>query len=290
MAKNYFITRSSRDLENVYSAVISWFKGKQYEVEGKENKGVYFIQARKTGFLRTVSGTNIAFRVKIYNSDDKLITKPEFVVETSRGKWIQNIAGAGFFGLFTGGLTIFTGLGGAGWSFLVENDLISHLKNDLNLRPVEPNTSVNSNSIQPPITAPTSGTTINLQKNSDEHKMIADLEAEIDKLEMAFSEDILTEEEFSRKKAILEKRIDDYEVNFLVEEKISKLQDAFSQGVLDQIEYEEKLQEIETNFRQEVWQQLRQQRNQTKLIKLKEALDNGIITKEEYKYKVESLS
>ena len=72
-------------------------------------------------------------------------------------------------------------------------------------------------------------------------KAIAQLEAKIDKLELAFTDDILTKEEFARKKALLEKKIDDYEVNFVVEEKINKLQEAFSQGILNQTEYEDKV-------------------------------------------------
>lgn len=289
MAKNYFISRNSKDLENVYTAIILWFKGRQYEVEGKENKGVYLIQARKTGFIRTLSGTNLAFRIKIYCSDEQLIKNQEFIVETTRGKWIQNIAGAGFASLFTAGLTVFTGLAGVGWSFLLENDLISYLENDLKLQRVKPD--IPSSSI--PITVPfnnQSSLKINLNKNSEQKKIIADLETEIDKLETAFSDEILTEEEFANKKAVLEKRIDDYEVNFMVQEKINKLQEAFSQGVLDEIEYEQKLEEIETSFRQEAFQQLRRQRNRTKIIKLKEALNNGIITQEEYKRKIVSLS
>ena len=289
MAKNYFISGSSKDLENVYNAIILWFKGRKYEVEGKNNKGVYFIQARKTGFIRTLSGTNLAFRIKIYCSDYQFIKNQEFIVETSRGKWVQNIAGAGFTGLFTGGLTVFTGLAGAGWSFLVENDLISHLENDLKLQRIKPDIPSSSMPIESPFNNQTSPK-INLSKNSDQQKMIADLEAEIDKLETAFSDEILTEEEFATKKAVLEKRIDDYEVNFLVEEKINKLQQAFSQGVLDEIEYEQKLQEIETSFRQEALQQLRRERNKTKIIKLKEALNNGIITQEEYQQKMLTLS
>jgi hypothetical protein len=289
MAKNYFISRNSKDLDDVYSAIILWFKGKQYEVEGKENRGVYLIQARKTGFIRTLSGTNLAFRIKVYYSDDQFINNQEFVVETSRGKWIQNIAGAGFASLFTGGLTVFTGLAGMGWSFLLENDLISYLENELNLQRVKPD--IPSSSI--PITAPFNNHTypkINLNKNSEQQKIIADLETEIDKLETAFSDEILTEEEFTTKKAILEKKIDDYEVNFMVEAKINKLQEAFSQGVLDDLEYEQKLQEIETDFREEAWQQLRRERNKAKIIKLKEALDSGIITQEEYQQKIVSLS
>lgn len=288
MAKNYFILRNSRDLENVYNAVILWFKGKQYEVEGKEEKGIYFIQARKTGVLRTITGTNLAFRVKIYRNEDKLITKPEFVVESSRGKWIQNIAGAGFFAIF-GGITIWTGLAGAGWSFLLENELISHLKNDLNLQPIEQNKPINNITINPPFSPPNLST-INLKKDLDQQGIVADLEAEIDKLEQAFSDEILTQEEFIRKKSALEKRIDDYEVNFVIEDKISKLQEAFSQGVLDQFEYEEKLQEIETTLRQEVLKQIRQERNKKKIIKLKEALNNGIITQKEYEQKITALS
>ena len=289
MAKNYFLIRSSTDLEDVYQSVILWFKGKQYEVEGVKKQDFFLIQARKTGMIRTFFGTNLAFKIKIYLSDIHINTQPEFIVETTRGKWIQNIAGAGFAGLFTSGFTVLTGIAGAGWSFLLENELISYLENDLQFSRVKPDT------IEQPIpttssTTSSSSTTINLTKNNDQQQIITELEAEINRLEIAFTDEILTEEEFTRKKAVLEQKIDDYEISFVIEEKIKKLQEAFSQGILDQTEYEEKVQEIETKLRDKIIQQRSLERNKIKIIKLKEALNSGIITQEEYQQKIESLS
>ena len=114
MAKSYFVLNSDRDLEKIYQSVVLWFKGKQYEVEGVYQNSTYLIQARKTGTIRTLLGTNLAFKIKIYLSDEKFFQQREFIVETSRGKWIQNIAGAGFTSLFTGGFTLLTGIAGAG--------------------------------------------------------------------------------------------------------------------------------------------------------------------------------
>ena len=290
MAKSYFIS-SSQDLEKVYKATILWFKGKQYEVEGTKKQDVYLIQARKTGTIRTLLGTNLAFKIQIYFSQDSLINNKEFIVEVSRGKWIQNIAGAGFAGLFTGGLTVLTGIAGAGWGLVLENELISYLENDLNFKRVTTdisNTNTNRNN-QDILSINNNSPSMNVVKNTDQKRIVEELEAEINKLEIAFTDEILTEAEFTRKRAILEKKIDDYEVNFVIEEKIAKLQDAFSQGILDQLEYEEKVNELEANMREKILQERHLQRNKTKIIKLKEALNNGVITKEEYQRKISNL-
>lgn len=288
MAKSYFIRNSSQDLEKVYKATILWFKDKQYEVEGTEKQGIYLIQARKTGTIRTLLGSNLAFKIEIYFSKDNVINNKEFIVEINRGKWIQNIAGAGFAGIFTGGFTVMTGIASATWGLVLENELISYLENKLNFKRVTTNIpninnqeiSKTNNNYSPPI---------NLGKNSEEKRIIDELEDEINKLEIAFTDEILTEAEFTRKKAILERKIDDYEVNFVIEEKIAKLQDAFSQGILDQLEYEEKVNELEATMRETILQERRLQRNKMKIIKLKEALNNGVITKEEYQQKIASL-
>lgn len=288
MAQSYFISRSSQDLDKVYKATILWFKGKLYEVEGTEKQGIYLIQARKTGTIRTLLGSNLAFKIQIYFSKDNLVNNKEFIVEITRGKWIQNIAGAGFAGIFTGGITIMTGIASAGWGLVLENELISYLENDLNFQRVTSNIP-NINNQDIPKTNNSYSQPINLGKNSEQKKVIDELEDEINKLEIAFTDEILTEAEFTRKKVILERKIDDYEVNFVIEEKIAKLQDAFSQGILDQLEYEEKVNELEANMRETILQERRSQRNKTKIIKLKEALNNGVITKEEYQQKIANL-
>lgn len=288
MAKNYFVYRNNQDLEKIYRTIIVWFKAKQYEVEGTEKQNIYLIQARKTGTIRTLLGTNLAFKIQIYISPDKLTNQPEFIIETSRGKWIQNIAGAGFAGMFTGGFTVLTGIANAGWGLVLENELLSYIENDLNYSRIKPDIA-NTNSSDINLKKPDFLSQNNVVKNPNQRQIIQELEKEINKLEIAFSDDILTESEFLKKKNLLEKQIDDYEVNFLLEDKLKKLQDAFSQGILDQDEYEQKLHELESNTRDKILQERRLERNKNKILKLKEALDNGIITPQEYQAKISSL-
>jgi hypothetical protein len=288
MAKNYFLYQNNQDLERIYRAIIVWFKAKQYEVEGTEKQNIYLIQARKTGTIRTLLGTNLAFKIQIYISQDKFTNQREFIIETSRGKWFQNIAGAGFAGIFTGGFTVLTGVANAGWGLVLENELLSYVENDLNYSRIQPDVS-NMNIPNIEIKKPDFSYQNNVIKNPNQKQIIEELEKEITKLEIAFGDEILTESEFLKKKNLLEKQIDDYEVNFLLEDKIKKLQDAFSQGILDEYEYEEKLHDLESNTRDKILQERRLQRNKDKIMKLKEALDNGIITKQEYQAKVSNL-
>ena len=285
MAKSYFVLNSDRDLKNVYESIMLWFKGKQYEVEGTQKQGIYLIQARKTSTIRTLLGTNFAFKIQIYRPQEQNYLQREFIVEINRGKWVQNIAGAGFTSLFTGGATILTTIAGAGWGLVLENELVTYIENDLYYQRVKPEISNTTVSQNPTIT---NNNTIQVT-NPENKKIIAELQAEIDKLEIAFTDEILTEEEFSRKKASLEKKIDDYEVSCVIEEKIVKLQEAFSQGILSQTEYEDKVQDLEANVRQQILKDRHLQRNQTKIIKLKEALKNGIITQTEYDRKMANL-
>jgi len=288
MTKNYFIYQSNKDLEKLYQAIILWFKGKQYQVEGIEKDNIYLVQARKTSTIRTLLGTNLAFKIKIYFAQDSLTNQKELIIETGRGKWIQNIAGAGFSAIFTGGFTFFTGIAGAGWGYLLETELLSYIEHDLNYTRIQPNISSYHSDNSAPI-----DNNVSVRKNTvedpDLKNKIKELEREIDKLEIAFTEEILTEQEFVRKKSILEKEIDDCEVNYVLEEKLKKLQEAFSQGILDQFEYEQKLHELESKTREKILQERYLRRNKNKLEKLKEALENGILTKEEYQAKIARL-
>ncbi len=285
MAKNYFVLNGSRDLQQVYDDVLLWFKGRQYQVEGILKNGVYVVQARKTDAIRTLLGTNVAFKVKIYLGED---SKKEFIIETFRGKWIQNFAGASFGAIFTGGLTYLTGIASAGWTLIVEKELINYLEQNCYLTRVQPlsNTPQDSQvwySDQP-------NTQYSTVKTSEQREVIAQLEAEITKLEIAFTNDILTEEEFNQKKSILERQIDDHEVNFIIENKIKQLQEAFAQGIVNQAEYSIKLEKLEAKTRDEILKEKYLERNRLKIIKLKEALNSGIITQAEYNQKISSLS
>jgi hypothetical protein len=284
MAKSYFVLNGDRNLAKIYQSVMLWFKGKQYEVEGIQKEDLYLIQARKTSTIRTLLGTNLAFKVKIYVSHEPVLSQKEFIVEITRGKWVRNIAGAGFSALFTGGATIVTGIAGAAWGVVLENELISYLEHDLQYSRVKATSPAWEDSYS------NGNLHTQLEITDPEHqKAIAELEAEIDKLEIAFTDEILTEEEFTRKKAVLEKKIDDYQVNFVIEEKINKLQEAFSHGILNESEYEEKVSNLEANIRQQILKERHLQRNKTKIIKLKEALESGIITKAEYEQKIANL-
>jgi len=97
----------------MYRKLIIWFKEKQYELDNTEAEGIFFIQAKKTGKIRTLFGINLAFQVKIYWSKDPTVPH-EFTLETSTGQWVTNLTGAGVTARFTGGFTVLTGCWGAG--------------------------------------------------------------------------------------------------------------------------------------------------------------------------------
>ena len=275
MAKNYFIAHNFNDLAKVNQEIINWFKTKQYEINSKLLKETYFIQAKKTGIIRTLLGANLAFKVRIYWSNDAALGQ-EFIVETRIGKWITNIAGAGFTSLFMGGIPLFTGLANAGWALILENDLVSYLEDTLNLGKI-----AKTEDIYPEKTEITSF--------SARQKAKQQVNQEFNKLEEAFKNGIISKQEFTHKKVILDEKIDQYEAEFLIEEKIAKLQKAFEDGILNTFEYEQKIKQIHEKVNAEIIDKRRQQKKEAKIAFLKEALENGILTEEEYRQKISQL-
>ena len=275
MAKNYFIAHNFDDLAKVNQEIINWFKAKQYEIKAKTLEERYFIQAKKTGIIRTLLGANLAFKVSIYWSNETRVAQ-EFIVETSIGKWITNLAGAGFTSLFMGGIPLFTGLANAGWALILEHDLVSYLENTLNLKTVA--------KIDDIYQATQESDLFSARKKAKQQ-----VKQEFDKLEEALKDGIISQQEFENKQATLDEEIAHYEAEFLIEEKIAKLQKAFEDGILNTFEYEQKIKQIHEKVKAEIIDKRQQQKKEAKIAKLKEALENGILTEEEYRQKIAQL-
>lgn len=294
MAKHYFILNYSEDLERIQREIINWFKNRQYEVEFKLFDRRYFIQAKKTNTLRTLLGANLAFKISVYESP-KPNNDREIIIETSIGKWVSNIAGAGFASLFMGGIPIFTGIANAGWALILENELMRHLETALSLTPVPtsegssafPNFQNSQNSQNP------QDAVIEVRANAvstAREKAEAEVAEDLSKLQQAFNMGIIDRVAFNKKRDKLEEKIDRYEAEFLIEERIEKLQKAFSDGILDAIEYEKKIQDIHDLVETEIIQKRNLQRKNERRKKLKEALENGILTEIEYSQKLDELN
>lgn len=285
MATNYFIA-NNLDLNTVYQQLILWFKARQYEVNGKEKQGEYCIQARKTSFLRTFTGTNLAFKVRIYwnGASDRA---DEFVIETTTGKWISNFAGAGITSIFTGGITIITGLAGAGWTVVVENNLIEYIENSLQC------TRISSD-----LASDFSGDRYDDYQTSDwgsndelspRQKAEAKVAVELQRLERAYQAGILEQTEFNAKKKALEVTVERYEIDFAIEDQMAKLEKAFIEGVLNEREYEAKVANVAHHIEEQIVRQRLEAKHQEYLARLKQSLEQGILSQEEYEAKVASL-
>jgi len=290
MAKNYFVSNNDQDLSSIYRKLILWFKEKQYELDNTEAEGNFFIQAKKTGKIRTLFGTNSAFQVKIYWSKDPTVPH-EFTLETSTGQWLTNLTGAGVTAMFTGGFTVLTGLAGAGWSLIIENEIIGYVENDLKFKKIKKaeELEAGTSATTSPQLIPRNSSQADSIVNSNARKKALEKVAEdLHKLESAFANGILTDTELNVKKLALENKIDEYEVEFLIEEKIDKFQKAFSEGVLNADEYEDKVKDVEESVRKQIFKGRYEKIRTEKIAKLKEALDNGILTEEEYQAKITS--
>lgn len=290
MAKNYFVSNNEQDLSSIYRKLILWFKEKQYELDNTEAEGNFFIQAKKTGKIRTLFGTNSAFQVKIYWSKDPTVPH-EFTLETSTGQWLTNLTGAGVTAMFTGGFTVLTGLAGAGWSLIIENEIIGYVENDLKFKKIKKAEELEagtSATTSPKLIPPNSSQADSIVNSNARKKALEKVAEDLRKLESALANGILTDTEFNVKKLALENKIDEYEVEFLIEEKIDRFQKAFSEGVLNADEYEEKVKDVEEAVRKQIFQGRYEKIRIEKIAKLKEALDNGILTEEEYQAKITS--
>lgn len=290
MTKNYFVSNNEQDLYSIYRKLILWFKEKQYELDNTEAEGNFFIQAKKTGKIRTLFGTNSAFQVKIYWSKDPTVPH-EFTLETSTGQWLTNLTGAGVTAMFTGGFTVLTGLAGAGWSLIIENEIIGYVENDLKFKKVKKAEELEagtSATTSPQLISRNSSQADSIVNSNARKKALEKVAEDLHKLESAYANGILTDTEFNVKKLALENKIDEYEVEFLIEEKIDKFQKAFYEGILNADEYEDKVKDVEESVRRQIFQGRYEKIRTEKIAKLKEALDNGILTEEEYQAKITS--
>lgn len=288
MSKHYFIAEN-RDLAKIQQQLVFWFKEREYEINHTETEGIYLIQAKKTGTLRTLTGTNLAFKIKLYWSDDPSATN-EFIFESSTGKWISNLAGAGVTAMFTGGFTILTGLAGAGWALVVEHEITDYMENNLKFKKTktlnetaekspETPSNVNSDLTSSPCTAA-------ITNFSSREKALQKGQQDLVKLEAAFNNDILTEAEFTLKKAALELKIDEYEIEFAFEEQSIKLEQAFVQGILEESEYETKVMALRDTVKERILKGREEKKKASQITKLKLALENGILSQSEYEAKV----
>jgi hypothetical protein len=288
MSKHYF-SAENYNLGTIQQRLVFWFKEREYEVNHTEAEGIYLIQAKKTGTLRTLTGTNLAFKIKLYWSDDPNAVH-EFIFESSTGKWISNLTGAGVTAMFTGGFTILTGLAGAGWALVVEHEITEYMENTLKFKKTKTLNETNEKSSATPSSvnlaitsspAPAASTT-----SSPREKALQKVQQDLAKLEAALKNDILTEAEFNAKKAALELKLDEYVIEFTVEEQSIKLEQAFVQGILDESEYGTKVMALRETVKERILKEREGKKKADQIAKLKIALDNGILSKAEYETKV----
>ncbi|WP_036479793.1 hypothetical protein [Myxosarcina sp. GI1] len=287
MATHYFIA-NDLNLDSVYQQLLHWFKVRQYEVNGKESKGEYLIQARKTSLLRTFTGTNLAFKVRIHWSQPSDRAN-EFVIETTTGKWISNFAGAGITSIFTGGLTIITGLAGAGWTVILENSLVEYVENSLQCTRIKPELSFKidnpfSNVPATDVVEANSQTELSAREKAE-----AKVKIELQKLERAYQAGILEPTEYFAKKTALEATVERYEIDFAIEAQIAKLEQAFIEGILDEREYEAKVASVAKQIEEQILQQRLKEKQEEYIAKLKQSLKQGVLSQAEYEAKIASL-
>lgn len=287
MAKYYFQTPKP-DLATISKRLVLWFKQNEYDVESVEDDAIWLIQAKKTSTFRTLTGTNIAFTLKLYPSD----TPDEFVCESSVGQWTANIAGAATTALFTGGLTLVTGALGAAWTVKVERDIVDFMESTLKFRKLrtegEASTPGTASAAPRPATSGPVGPVVP-KLPSPRERAKAKVAEGLKSLAEAHRSGILDAEEYTSKTSSLKKKVDDYTIDFVVEERSAKLNEALASGIIDQTELDAKLAALRNVVAKEVRDASRQAAKQAQIDKLKAAMESGVLTPEECEKKIAEL-
>jgi hypothetical protein len=286
MGKYYFQTPSP-NLDAIAKRLVVWFKQHEYEVDSTKDDQCYLVQAKKTGSLRTLTGTNIAFKITLSPSD----TPDEFICDMSTGKWTANIAGAGMTALFTGGVTLLTGAMGAAWTFKVERDIVDFMESTLKFKKIRTEGEPTDTAAGTPSDAPRPSTPPPLPSAtlSPAELATARVKSEIAKLDDAQRAGILTAEELEVKKREVSAKAGDYEIAILVEQRTVKLKEALSAGILSQAEYDGKVSQLAETIRRDVQQQRQEAQRAEQLAKLTSALEAGILSDDEFKMKAAAL-
>jgi len=290
MAKYYFQTPKP-DLKTISKRLVLWFKQNQYDVEAVEDDNIQLIQAKKTGTFRTLTGTNIAFTVKLYASD----TPDEFVCETATGQWTANIAGAATTALFTGGLTLVTGALGAAWTVKVERDIVEFMESTLKFRKLRTEGEAPAGAATAPAAsaanaAPSAATSAPAAAPlSPRQKAEARVSTEMKGLADAHASGVLDAAEYAAKTKLLQAKVDDYVIEYTIEERSLKLKDAVSSGIISQDEYATKLTAMKAAIAVEVRDAEKTAAKESQIAKLRAAKEAGVLTSEEYDNKVAAL-
>lgn len=119
LEKRSITTYTNKDvnLPNLVSKIESWLKGLKHQVQVIEGDNKWLIQSKKNNVVRSLLGAARSFSVIVEG------TSNAFTIQTTTGKWVNNITMAAIAGFFSGGslLPIYgaTGL----WVVKIKNDL-----------------------------------------------------------------------------------------------------------------------------------------------------------------------
>ncbi|MBY0512522.1 MAG: SHOCT domain-containing protein [Gemmataceae bacterium] len=291
--KHYFQTPNP-DLATIQKKLVMWFKEHEFDVNAAEADGEYLIQARKTGTFRALTGTNQAFKVKLYPSDGP----NEFVFENAIGAWTSNLAGVGISAMFTGGFTLLTGAAGVAWAKKTEREIVEYIETTLQFRRTKsvdekgavvgqpaPRVAAQVVAAAPPTPVPAAPA----KPLSPYERAVRKGQAELRKMQDAHEAGILSDEELAAKKKEVQAKAAEWEEQFAVEDRAAKLRAARDNGILEQAEYDAKVAALEQVVRQDVQAERERRQKDAQLAKLKGALEAGVLSREEYEAKVAAL-
>lgn len=119
----YRFKTTSPNLDSASRGLVDWFQAQQFTVESSGGGDARVVRAKKTGGLRTMTGTGLSFIVALSSQSDG-----QCACEITTDHGASNVAGAATTALFTGGVTLLTAGIGLAESSKMEERIVLHLE------------------------------------------------------------------------------------------------------------------------------------------------------------------
>ena len=196
-----------------------WLEQRGFETQSQkaEDKDIWLLQARKSGFFRTIVAATRAFTIVIEGEPNR------FSVRVGISEWITNLTAVGLAALLTVGITLIGVVISASWTKKIQGDI----KKYIDQRVVFGRKGEH---------LPEGGIIGMLERELNEKKLA---------LEQAFNKGALTKDEYEVTTRALE-------LDFELHKKVMHLKEAKDKKVLLQEEYDQKIKALKQEYDQKI--------------------------------------
>ena len=205
-----------------------WLEQLGFETQSQkaEDKDIWLLQARKSGFFRTIVAATRAFTIVIEGEPNR------FSVRVGISEWITNLTAVGLAALLTAGITLIGVVISASWTKKIQGDI----KKYIDQRVIFGRKVVSDGKSHEHLPETGGGIIRTLERELDEKKLA---------LEQAFNKAALTKDEYEVKTRALE-------LDFELHKKVMHLKEAKDKEILSQEEFDQKMKALKEEFDQKM--------------------------------------